>query len=114
MSIDLDHFKTRLLDIQAEIMGINDMIQGSAKTVELDQNRVGRLSRMDAMQGQAMAKASAERQQEKIKSISQALLRIKNGSFGYCLDCDELIAIPRLEIDPTVNYCIDCAQLLEE
>ena len=105
MSIDLEFFKAQLLSMQAEILGMSDMIEGSAKTVELDQNRVGRLSRMDAMQGQAMAKASAERQQEKLKLINRALARVENGSFGRCLECDEFIAIPRLEIDPTASHC---------
>lgn len=113
MSIDLEFFKAQLLSMQAEILGMSDMIEGSAKTVELDQNRVGRLSRMDAMQGQAMAKASAERQQEKLKLINRALARVENGSFGRCLECDEFIAIPRLEIDPTASHCIECAQSLE-
>ena len=113
MSIDLEFFKAQLLTMQAENLGMSDMIEGSAKTVELDQNRVGRLSRMDAMQGQAMAKASAERQQEKLKLINRALARVENGSFGRCLECDEFIAIPRLEIDPTASHCIECAQSLE-
>ena len=114
MSIDLEHFKDRLLAIQAEIMGLNEMTLGAAKTVELDQNRVGRLSRMDAMQGQAMARASADRQQQQLKSIKLALTRIEKGSFGRCLECDEAIATARLEVDPTNNYCIECAQSLEQ
>jgi len=113
MGIDSKKFKAQLLARQAELESLNALTQDAAKTVDLDQNRVGRLSRMDAMQGQAMAQANADRQQRQLRSIEQALSRIALGSYGRCKDCDELITIGRLEADPTVDYCIDCAQRLE-
>lgn len=113
MDFDLEQFKAQLLAMQAEIVGLKTMVQGAAKTVELDQNRIGRLSRIDAMQGQAMAQASADRQQHQLVLVNQALLRLEHGEFGLCLACDELIALARLELDPTVSHCIDCAQRLE-
>ena len=100
--------------MRADIEGVNDALEGATKTVELDQNRVGRLSRMDALQGQAMAKASADRQRQKLSAIHQALIRIENECFGDCLECDEAIATARLEFDPTASYCIDCAKTFEQ
>lgn len=94
-------------------MGVADLVGTAAQTVELDQNRVGRLSRMDAMQGQAMAQASAERQSQQLMLISAALARIDDGEYGRCLDCDEWIAVGRLQIDPVVECCIQCAQQRE-
>lgn len=82
-------------------------------TVELDQTRVGRLSRMDALQGQAMAKATAERKQVEIRRIEAALERIETGAYGYCLQCDEAIAPLRLEADPATALCINCAEKRE-
>ena len=80
------------------------------KPVELDQAALGRLSRMDAMQVQAMATARARsREQEKVR-ITAALNRIESGDFGYCLKCDEQIAEKRLRFDPSTAYCIDCAK----
>ncbi|NND82751.1 MAG: TraR/DksA family transcriptional regulator [Gammaproteobacteria bacterium] len=90
-------------------MGITDLVQDAAKTVELDQNRVGRLSRMDAMQGQAMAMASADRQSHQLKLIAAALQRIDDGDYGQCLECDEAIPSARLEADPVTEFCINCA-----
>ena len=110
---DLDYFEERLLALQEQIMGIADLVGDAAQTVELDQNRVGRLSRMDAMQGQAMARASAERQAVQLKLVSAALERIDAGEYGRCLECDEDIANGRLEVDPTAEYCISCAQSRE-
>ncbi len=81
-----------------------------SSTVELDQARTGRLSRMDAMQQQAMVKASIERAQYRVKLLQAALRRIKENRYGLCVTCEEPINPKRLEIDPAILYCIDCAQ----
>lgn len=111
--IDLKYFEEKLLDLQEQAMGVAEWVGESAQAVELDQNRVGRLSRMDAMQGQAMAQASAERQSQQLSLIGQALARIDEKEFGLCFECDKTIAIGRLEADPTVKYCIGCASKME-
>ncbi|WP_265571133.1 TraR/DksA family transcriptional regulator [Sphingomicrobium nitratireducens] len=78
-------------------------------TVELDQESVGRLSRMDALQVQAMAQAQSRRRAVQKDRIRAALARIDEGEFGYCLACGEEIAAKRLENDPSVTHCIGCA-----
>jgi len=112
--LNLAEFEQYLLDLQEQALGVADIVQQSANVVELDQNRVGRLSRMDAMQGQAMAVASADRQADQLELIRQALQRIDEGTFGYCLECDDMIAKLRLQADPTAQYCIECAQKKEQ
>ncbi len=79
------------------------------KTVVLDQQSVGRLSRMDALQQQAMAKATQGRRAQSRARIQAALARIDEGEFGYCTECGEEIPIKRLELDPTVPTCVSCA-----
>ncbi len=82
----------------------------AAATVELDQTRVGRLSRMDAMQAQAMSQEARRRRQLELARIEQALQRIDSGAFGFCLQCEEPIAAGRLELDPSIPLCIHCAE----
>ena len=77
--------------------------------VGLDQQSVGRLSRMDAIQVQAMAIATEARRQDRIKRIEAALRRIDDDEYGYCLRCDEDIPAKRVAVDPTVTRCVDCA-----
>ncbi len=77
--------------------------------VELDQQSVGRLSRMDAIQVQAMAVATESRRQDRLQRIEAALRRLDDGEYGYCLGCDEDIPAKRLAIDPAVTRCVDCA-----
>lgn len=86
----------------------------SSKTVELDQSKVGRLSRMDALQGQAMTKETKLRHEEGLRNITAALSRIDSGDYGYCSNCDEAISTARLEVDPAASLCINCANLAEQ
>jgi len=80
------------------------------KAVTLDQQAQGRLSRMDALQRQAMAQAVARRRDGRIARIDAALKRIDANEFGFCEDCGDDIAAARLAHDPTVLRCIDCAK----
>jgi len=63
--------------------------------VNLDQQSVGRVSRIDAMQHQAMAQAHERQRSQHLVRIEQALRRIKTGRFGYCPECEEEIAPKR-------------------
>jgi len=107
-------FKNQLERSLSEITDNIDRVNEAAKPVELDQNRVGRLSRMDAMQGQAMAQASSQRKLQQAQLIKQALTRIELSEFGDCLECGDAIANNRLNIDPSAKFCIQCAEHFEK
>ena len=79
------------------------------ETVELQQDSVGRLSRMDAMQQQAMAQATARTRKAEMSRIDDALQRIEDGEWGYCLACGDEIAEQRLRHDPSATRCVNCA-----
>ena len=76
--------------------------------VELDQQAVGRLSRMDALQKQNMELATEQRRQQRLHVIDAALKRIDAGDFGFCVICDEAISPQRLAFDPAVACCVTC------
>ena len=105
-----DLIKRQLADLALQEKAVAD----STATVELDQSRVGRLSRMDALQTQAIQKDSQRRIKEKIKQLSIASARVKSEDFGYCDECGELIAEARLELNPAVTLCIGCAEKAEK
>lgn len=44
-----------------------------------------------------------------LEKIESALLRIKEGSYGICLECGIEITEPRLLAVPYAEYCITCA-----
>ena len=105
-----NHFRELLLQRQAELEALTETGDEASKPVELDQTRVGRLSRMDAMQGQAMSLESKRRREHELTRIVQALKRLELGEYGECLKCGEEIAVGRLEVDPAATLCINCAQ----
>lgn len=79
----------------------------------LDQTRIGRLSRMDALQQQAMLKAIDARNVSKYYSACKALMKLDAGDYGICENCGENISEGRMQIDPIAIYCLDCAINLE-
>jgi DnaK suppressor protein len=111
--IDVEKFRQLLLLRRDELTDIKDSAQQAAETVVLDQTRVGRLSRMDALQQQAMSRESNRRRELELRRIIEALSRINDSDYGYCVNCDEEIASNRLEVDPAATLCIDCASRLE-
>lgn len=101
--------RKRLLDRAAQLEE-EDRISGDARaTVSLQQDSVGRLSRMDAMQQQAMAQAQERRRKSERSRIAAALTRIEEGEWGYCITCGDEIVSARLEHDPSVAKCVNCA-----
>ena len=107
---DLTHFRERLR-AQLQALEAEDVLGRDAQqVVTLDQQSVGRLSRMDALQGQAMARATQARRDQQRLKIAAALDRMEEGEFGYCVDCGEDIPPARLELDPTAAKCITCAR----
>ena len=109
MHINLNDYKRKLLEFRSELVDQNESEKESTKTVELDQSRIGRLSRMDAMQSQQMAIEANRRRKIQLQKIDLALKRIENNTFGFCSQCDEEINPKRLEFDLTVSLCINCA-----
>lgn len=107
---ELEKFRKLLLDWRDDLHSTSEVREEGSGTVHLDQQSVGRLSRMDALQGQALAKAGKERAELKLRQIEATLTRIDNNDFGDCMECGEPINTKRLEIDPTVLYCIECAR----
>ncbi|MGI9407307.1 MAG: TraR/DksA family transcriptional regulator [Hyphomicrobiaceae bacterium] len=99
----------RLQARKQELSSLREISADARDTVALDQQSVGRLSRMDAMQQQAMAEATERQRAGELLRIEAALARLEDGEYGYCERCGEEIPDKRLEIDPSVATCVDCA-----
>lgn len=98
------------LTARAAELAEEDRISGESRApVTLQQDSVGRLSRIDAMQQQAMAQAQERRRAQERSRIRAALERIEAGDWGYCAQCAEPIAEARLNHDPSIATCIGCA-----
>ncbi len=111
--LDIEYFRQRLKEARAEILDANAKGGEGTQAVELDQTRVGRVSRIDAMQAQAMSVAAQCRRQQELDRIDAALKLMEEGEYGYCLECGEKIDAARLEIDPAATHCVQCASKIE-
>lgn len=114
MKTDLEKLKNDLIARRDELLTLSKTGEQAAEVVELDQQKVGRISRMDAMQAQAVAAETERRRKIEISRIGAAIKRIESGDYGYCLNCDEEIADLRLENDPATPLCIECATKAEK
>lgn len=110
----LTQLEQELQTLKQELESMLSAEQASSETVTLDQSRVGRLSRMDAMQQQAMAQAEATRLTQRYKLVIQALKKLSQDDYGYCSQCDELINFQRLMIKPESSLCIECQEAAEQ
>jgi DnaK suppressor protein len=107
-------YRKLLQQLRDEILANAATTDAQAAVVELDQSKVGRLSRMDAMQAQAMAQAAVGRRKQQLQRIEAALRRLDDGEYGLCRVCDEAINPQRLAFDPAVLTCISCAEKREQ
>ncbi|PKP66481.1 MAG: molecular chaperone DnaK [Alphaproteobacteria bacterium HGW-Alphaproteobacteria-7] len=110
MALDLVRLREKLLARREELLAEDAMSAEGRAPVTLDQDSVGRLSRIDAMQIQAMALAQARRRKAERGGIDEALRRMDEDEYGYCLKCGDDIAPARLEHSPAVTTCIECAR----
>ena len=105
---ELANYRAALNAALAALDGEDALGRGGQKTVTLDQQAVGRLSRMDALQSQAMAKAQQSRRDARRTALKSALRRIDDGEFGWCEDCGDAMDEQRLLLNPTVVRCVSC------
>lgn len=105
--------RARLTALQSEVLSEKTGAAEGKAPVELDQARVGRLSRMDSMQQQAMALEQDRRRDIQLKRIEGAFQRLDAGKYGACVKCSAIIESKRIDFDPTAFFCQQCAALAE-
>jgi len=55
-----------------------------------------------------------EQANKEIILIENALLRIARGTYGYCVDCEDEIAVERLKANPAAERCVPCQEKFED
>ncbi len=107
--VDVDALKKQLHARCKELGRLMDAHESEQDPVVPNQGDMGRLTRMDAIQVQAMAEETARRRDLELGRIEAALKRIEDGEYGECAGCGEAIAPKRLENDPAAAVCVACA-----
>lgn len=82
---------------------------GAARPRDLEQDTVGRLSRIEALQAQGLTQTLAEREKAQLAQIAAALRRLEEGTYGACNACGLPIPVERLMVFPETLACAACA-----
>lgn len=111
---EIEELTERLLERRVALLEAATGTVDGAAVVELDQARMGRLSRMDALQSQALSQEIRRRNEREVATIDAALKRLDEHTYGLCLRCEEEIRLARLRANPGATLCIDCANRAEK
>ena len=103
----LTELQRDLVQLQQELQDLLAKSSESIRPVELDQP-IGRLSRMDALQQQHMAKANRQGHEQRLLQIGNALQAFRNDSYGDCRSCEEPVGYARLKARPETPFCLVC------
>ena len=106
----VDLLKRQKIELQQQL----EESQADSQPVTLDQQSVGRVSRIDAIQQQEMAIANREQSKNQLIAIGKSLNRVDNEEYGYCLECGESIGFKRLQVQPYAEFCLDCQSAKEK
>jgi RNA polymerase-binding transcription factor len=61
----------------------------------------------------ALDVAEVSRDAGELREVEAALLRMKDGSYGECIDCGTSIPYARLHANPSASRCIACQERVE-
>lgn len=109
----LKQFKELLLGKQ------RDLITAARQTLttEMELSPDDRFDEVDQASSEYMQAFSFRlrgREQHLMNKIALALRKIDEGTFGVCEECEEMIAIKRLQARPEAPLCIQCKEAQEK
>ena len=108
----LDDFRQRLLAAKASAEALLGR-QAADTAVEASGPTIGRLTRIDALQMQAMSQMNRHQLDIRLRQIEAALLVLDQGRYGLCRLCKDPIDLERLEAIPEAPFCLDCQEGME-
>lgn len=101
-----------LLALQTEIERLLGLTRDGVRPVDLDEP-IGRLTRMDSLQMQSLARASRQGLEVRRRQVQAALDLIARGEYGFCRRCEESVGFRRLKVRPETPFCLPCQEALE-
>lgn len=103
----LSYFRKKLLDWKAEILRSSretlDNLQDSSHHPDLTDRASSETER-------ALELRARDRQRKLIAKIDEAIMRIQDGTYGYCIDTGEPISLKRLEARPVVERTVEAQE----
>jgi DnaK suppressor protein len=112
MSIDIQHFKSKLQTREQELL--HDRRTSEQEALDAPSADVGDAVDL-ATSGEAREDAdrSLDREYSELEEVQDALKRIDAGTYGICEICGKPIEPARLEAVPWTRYCLNDAKQRE-
>ena len=108
-----ERFRKRLLQTREEIIG--QLRQRDLSAQEIGRNGIQDIGDESVtISNRHLLMSLSENERDKLIEVDEALDRIENGTFGICEECEEAIALKRLEAIPNARYCVRCKESLEK
>lgn len=108
----IEVYRERLLELKKTIEAA--LLQSAGeRPIEKSGSTIGRLSRMDAMQVQAMGQLGRSQLEVRLQRIDGALHSVRSGWYGLCRECKEAISLKRLDAMPEAPFCVPCQESFE-
>jgi len=108
----LDAFKKRLEMRQQELRRIMSRTQADGRSADEDSTQ-DIADRAASSYNKEFLFSQSNNERQLLQMVEKALARIREGSFGECINCGKEINAKRLEAVPWTRHCIDCQEKLE-
>lgn len=108
----LSSFRELLTGMQRQIEALLAQTERDARPVDLNLP-IGRLTRIDAIQMQAMAQLNRRQLEIRRLQVTAALEAFAAGTYGNCRHCKGPISLARLEALPETPFCLACQESFE-
>ena len=108
----LDAFKKRLETRLQELRRIVNRTQADGRSADEDSTQ-DIADRAASSYNKEFLFSQSNNERQLLQMVEKALARIREGSFGECINCGKEINAKRLEAVPWTRHCIDCQEKLE-
>jgi DnaK suppressor protein len=110
----LDAFKKRLETRQQELRRTVNRNQVDGRTADEDTAAADIADRAASSYNKEFLFSQSNNDRQLLQMVENALARIREGSFGECIQCGKEINSKRLEAVPWTRHCIECQEKLEQ
>jgi DnaK suppressor protein len=107
-SMQLEYFRQKLLGWKAELLRESNETLSHLQEESLSEPDIADRASLET--DRALELRTRDRERKLISKIDEALLRIEDGSYGYCEETGEPISLKRLEARPIATLSIEAQE----
>lgn len=105
----VDLFKKRLLKTQGELLRVVTKSEKDGREADEEATQDIADKAVNSYNKEFLFHQSHENRRI-LQLISEALDRMRTGTYGHCVECEEEVQQKRLDAVPWARHCIDCQE----